>query len=567
MRGRFLCLICCILLLFASCDKLETASEKAGLTNDVPENYTIVRYHLDGAPIIYDSSTFAYYYLDEERDKAYRIFTESIEHYAEVSVSDSLQPIEYQYFYDAETKTDVPLSGYSPAYFNSHDPFLVRGDIEFRVPFTYLIKIKENKKSEYTFFGFYLGIPKNAEKVIFDRNYCFDDIYVENGNERFEFTSGMLLDMETRTLLYNYRTADAIVLPDGLKAIGPHAFRGVEFSIDKNGDVTSLLGNTRRLAPGNFFEYIFKRQYDASITLPESLEYIDHQAFSGWLPNEVIIKGLNPNFIVDGNILLNKEKTIAILGLSHDVEIPDSVEEVYPYAFLGSTIVKVSNNIKTVGDFGFYEAKFKEKQIRLFKLETVGHYGFYDAEGSAMIGNALTSVGAYGFYSSELSKLSESLQYIGKFAFSYCDFSQGITIPGGVKNISEFAFASAESHSVRIRDGVRYIGNYAFAEFDGVAEVIIPPSVTRIGDYAFVNCIDLESVVIEDSDDNSVSIGESAFEHCVNLEKVLLPDSVYWIDSGAFKDCKKARISAPKDSKAYGIISARYPSNLEVSIW
>ena len=110
-----------------------------------------------------------------------------------------------------------------------------------------------------------------------------------------------------------------------------------------------------------------------------------------------------------------------------------------------------------------------------------------------------------------------------------------VTIPLGIKSISDYAFCNCSSlTSVTIGDSVTTIGSWAFSYCDRLASVTIPDSVTTIGDGAFYDCVSLIVVTICDS---VTTIGDSAFCHCSNLTSVTIGNSVTTIGDGAFQSC------------------------------
>ena len=93
-------------------------------------------------------------------------------------------------------------------------------------------------------------------------------------------------------------------------------------------------------------------------------------------------------------------------------------------------------------------------------------------------------------------------------------------------------------NEVILSDSVSFIGNYAFYNCVNLSRINISDSVTQIGYDAFKNCSSLKSIEIP----NSVSvIGSSAFENCVNLESIKLPDNLIRLHSFVFANCKSLK--------------------------
>lgn len=148
-----------------------------------------------------------------------------------------------------------------------------------------------------------------------------------------------------------------------------------------------------------------------------------------------------------------------------------------------------------------------------------------------------------------------AVKYIGDYAFGYCNYLTGITIPDGVISIGKSAFSSCKNlTSITIPGSVRSIGNSAFnscisltsvniteieawcgISFDNfasnplsyakklyqngnlVTHLYIGDGVKNIGQYAFYGCEDLISVTIGE---NVESIGRYAFFECTGLTQI-----------------------------------------------
>ena len=168
------------------------------------------------------------------------------------------------------------------------------------------------------------------------------------------------------------------------------------------------------------------------------------------------------------------------------------------------------------------------------------------------------------------------------------NISDAYSIPMGVKEIGEAAFAGSNLTSVNIPDSVATIEDMAFAYCSNLTSVNIPDSVTRIATRSFEGCtaltvnIPMNLEIIEESafsgccnvvcpasrryyadktgalidrktetllsvcnisgtytiPKNVTSIGFGAFSHCRKLTKVILHDGVTRIGQTAFEDCE-----------------------------
>ena len=157
---------------------------------------------------------------------------------------------------------------------------------------------------------------------------------------------------------------------------------------------------------------------------------------------------------------------------------------------------------------------------------------------SFTIPDGITEIGEYAFascHSLESIHIPNSVTEIGDRAFVSCYSLESVDIPDGVTEIGEGAFVDCYSlKSVDIPDSVTEIGEYAFASCHSLESIHISKSVTEISNEVFYDCESLESIEIPDSVTN---IGESAFDCCESLKFIHIPNSVTEIGESAFSDC------------------------------
>ena len=164
------------------------------------------------------------------------------------------------------------------------------------------------------------------------------------------------------------------------------------------------------------------------ISIPKSVISLNGNPFAEWYGK---LECLSPNFVYEGDILFNKDKSRII--------------------------------------------SFRKQNIK-----------------SYVIPSSVTSIGDYAF--SCCDSLSEivipsSVTSIGDSAFAKCDSLSEIVIPSSVTNIGDWAFSGCDSLSeIVIPSSVTSIGHHAFYGCRFLSEIVIPSSVTSIGDSAFYNC-------------------------------------------------------------------------------
>ena len=110
------------------------------------------------------------------------------------------------------------------------------------------------------------------------------------------------------------------------------------------------------------------------------------------------------------------------------------------------------------------------------------------------IGN-MDTIGAWAFaYTSGIDTLDiSSVRYIGDHAFDMSSIKT-IEIPGSVKEIQPYTFASSELVNVVINEGTTTILNEAFSHCHTLKDIWLPKSLTDVATSAFWGCTKLENI-------------------------------------------------------------------------
>lgn len=115
--------------------------------------------------------------------------------------------------------------------------------------------------------------------------------------------------------------------------------------------------------------------------------------------------------------------------------------------------------------------------------------------------------------------LPETLTVIGSEVFAGCENLASINIPEGVIEIGGGAFGNCLSlESINIPSGLKIIETGLFA-YSGLKAVNIPQKVEVIGYAAFLGCENLTSIVIPE---NVKILTEFALYQCVNMESITI---------------------------------------------
>lgn len=133
--------------------------------------------------------------------------------------------------------------------------------------------------------------------------------------------------------------------------------------------------------------------------------------------------------------------------------------------------------------------------------------------------------------------LPQSLQSIGKYAFSEMLALESIIVPGKVETIGDFAFAKCTSmqSSVVTADGATTIGNNVFANCTSMqSATIVAKGKTTLGNSVFIDCTSLKNAHLGDG---VTETGTYIFKNDSSLVSVKLSASCPWLKEGLFYHC------------------------------
>lgn len=178
----------------------------------------------------------------------------------------------------------------------------------------------------------------------------------------------------------------------------------------------------------------------------------------------------------------------------------------------------------------------------------------------------------------ESVELPDTINKIGREAFSNCWNLKNVNIPKGVEVIDYKTFSDTAIEEITIPDSVTTIINSAFSGCEELKSIVIPNSVTEMGDSIFINCNSLVSISIpftgnrlENASNtyfghifgdyeynkgyssnipmsldhitltNTVDIADSAFEGVKYVNEITLTEGLKTIGEYAFADCDNLR--------------------------
>lgn len=214
-----------------------------------------------------------------------------------------------------------------------------------------------------------------------------------------------------------------------------------------------------------------------SISIPSSVKSIGPLAFTRGI-EELHISSLSAWCDIDFGSDMSYSSSLKVYlndNLLEDLEIPNGVTTIKPYAFYGwvnLTSITLSDSVTEIGDYAF----------RCRELESLD--------------------------------LGKGLQSIGNHAFDVGSVDD-VTIPASVNHIGEYAFSSAISKTLTFKGGVESISKYAF-EYCGAETITLPYGTKSIDQHAFYSCRNLTTIELPSS---VTYIGGGCFSYCQKLEK------------------------------------------------
>lgn len=300
---------------------------------------------------------------------------------------------------------------------------------------------------------------------------------------------------------------ESVVLPDSVNYVDDNAFRdsvylkSVTFGAAENLQVHSNAFYNTGLT---------------SLCLPANLSYVGEYAFIGLKDlTAYTVADENPRYKSINGVLYSKDgkKLIAYpAGKTGNFTVPKEVETIGFGAFENSLIEAVS---------------FEDG----INLLTIGYRAFYKSEklASVSIPESVVSIDFYAFAECrnlERVTFAENNKLTGIYegAFLNCSSLTDIVIPDNIVEVSDFAFYGCRALTklpFSETSEVKGIYDYAFA-YSGITELVIPDSVVEIGAYAFRGAR-LTTVKISDAQMYQLIIGIGAFQGCEELSEITLP--------------------------------------------
>ena len=189
-----------------------------------------------------------------------------------------------------------------------------------------------------------------------------------------------------------------------------------------------------------------------------------------------------------------------------------------------------------IGDKAFYNVSSIKNITFPSTITSIGEYAFWKCTGltSLSIPSGVTHWGINVFR--DCTGLTEVICFSnpGNNAFLKCTNLSKLTLGDGVTNVGDFAFQNCGLEDVSLPNTLNNIGKYAFSLCHELKNITIPSSVDSIGELAFRECTNLKDVSLGQG---IKVIGDRAFENCTSLQSITIPSSVISINDHVFDDC------------------------------
>ncbi len=242
-----------------------------------------------------------------------------------------------------------------------------------------------------------------------------------------------------------------------------------------------------------------------SVTIPNSVTSIGDNAFGNCSNMTTLTIGSSVSLIYLWTFAYCSNLTcvISLSTTPPELDAPDAVppEDLFDSAVCSNATLWVPKGSKSAYQVANGWKKFSNIEELPYDFEKNGIY--------------------YRIISGRSNAVEVTYKYFEDGLHPTSDYSGSVTIPDEVDN-------NGRTYQVTA------IGDYAFYNCTDLTDITIPNSVASIGDWAFYRCTGLSSVTIPNQ---VTSIDGFTFSSCTGLTSVTIPNSVTNIRQNAFQNC------------------------------
>lgn len=269
---------------------------------------------------------------------------------------------------------------------------------------------------------------------------------------------------------------------------------------------------------------------------------------------------VDPLSILDDSSVI--AKTIVVGGRA--VLFIDSEQEVHEGVLdnpMGDTDTTVDGNYSddTNGQIIYDSSKggYLPKYTRVgSKISAQAYYASQSMDDYS-IPNGITEIGDFAYARSNLETIDipQGVTRIGYGAFYHCDNLTDVNIPSTVSDIDNYAFVNTpymEAFKSNISgDGFLVVGDGILLAYSGPGGVVsIPDTVKKISPGVFMDRKDITGVNLPSS---LTEVGEDAFRGCSSLTTVTGGENVTRIEDRAYMGCPLAVLEIPSSVNEVGL--------------
>lgn len=182
-------------------------------------------------------------------------------------------------------------------------------------------------------------------------------ITIPESNKTYKVVDNMILTKNGEKLIKASMNREEVVIPDSVKIVGVASITGGK--IEK-----VIIGDNVETIEGQSFRNISKvtEFFIGQGVKNISPEFRQEAYFSGHV--NLIINDENPNYVVEGNFILTKDRKNLISPINNEknVVVPNGVETVESLALMKAETIKLPSSIKEIKNVG-YNSNLKEIEI------------------------------------------------------------------------------------------------------------------------------------------------------------------------------------------------------------